>query len=628
MRTLLLVLLVLGALLTPGLAAAGPPSLATLAPGAALPIDQELTVNVVFVGYAPGGGPQQIDTARLLSGLPANASLVSRFPRLLGQPADLGLSFQYDYRLTFAPTLFADAFFGYLGSIAQPQPRTFYQEQYNLQAARSLNVTQNHSIDAPSVERWLADHTQAMLGVDTSRYTVFLVNWYGRPDFKFHVYSKTNEPDPDTGFSFGALDSRKLMAWGGTTPDDEENGLGSLHRIWFYDLSAGPDGWTDSWNLDDADLDGFGADYRIPPIWEYGNLAAYRPFDDLAGDLAKVLRYVALNQLFTPSPIYRPSINAPLQPAQIQLDLTVYQGEPGVDGTQFVDLALIEDEVGELQPTSNISVELNDTPLDGRAGQVFDCFSTGAGCYGGRGGGGVGGDLSLFHGDQLNRYLEGDGDYEIPGFGYNTTMLFNGGLGFADNDFSDGTQNFIYGFTSSDIRSFGYGLSTTFIHEAGHHLGLAHPTDGYDPATGQEYGPFDSMRFAAVGDQQNSMMGYIDLNWDFSQFDRDSMARYLTSAYLNQANAILAAIYATPRAGDVAALLSAADASAAQALAAYQAMQYADATLHAKAAHQALRSAAEQLHIPLAPAARRAEYRAHGLDFRFGTLENAQRLKR
>lgn len=32
MRTLLLVLLVLGALLTPGLAAAGPSSLATLAP--------------------------------------------------------------------------------------------------------------------------------------------------------------------------------------------------------------------------------------------------------------------------------------------------------------------------------------------------------------------------------------------------------------------------------------------------------------------------------------------------------------------------------------------------------------------------------------------------------------------
>jgi hypothetical protein len=29
------------------------------------------------------------------------------------------------------------------------------------------------------------------------------------------------------------------------------------------------------------------------------------------------------------------------------------------------------------------------------------------------------------------------------------------------------------------------------------------------------------------------MMSYIDLNWDFSQFDRDNMNRYLTSVYIN-----------------------------------------------------------------------------------------------
>ena len=86
---------------------------------------------------------------------------------------------------------------------------------------------------------------------------MFFVNWCGRDDFKFHVYTKTDEPDPDTGYNFGIeRDSRKMIAWGGTTPDDEESGLGSLHRIWFYDLSAGPEGWTDNWNVDD--------DYRLP----------------------------------------------------------------------------------------------------------------------------------------------------------------------------------------------------------------------------------------------------------------------------------------------------------------------------------------------------------------------------
>ena len=42
------------------------------------------------------------------------------------------------------------------------------------------------------------------------------------------------------------------------------------------------------------------------------------------------------------------------------------------------------------------------------------------------------------------------------------------------------------------------------------------------------------------------MMSYIDLNWDFSQFDMDNMNRYLTSIYINQANTILAKIYASP----------------------------------------------------------------------------------
>ena len=118
-------------------------------------------------------------------------------------------------------------------------------------------MVDNHWIDAPSVEQWLADNTQDMLGVDTQQYTIFFVNWYGRSDFKFHVYTKTDEPDPETGVNFGEREMiGKLIAWGGTPADDEETGLGSLHRLWFYDLSAGPEAWTSNWNVDDADLDG------------------------------------------------------------------------------------------------------------------------------------------------------------------------------------------------------------------------------------------------------------------------------------------------------------------------------------------------------------------------------------
>ena len=50
--------------------------------------------------------------------------------------------------------------------------------------------------------------------------------------------------------------------------------------MWFHDISAGPEMWAGSWNVDDADLDGDDEpDYRIPPIWEYGQLPAGRRAD-------------------------------------------------------------------------------------------------------------------------------------------------------------------------------------------------------------------------------------------------------------------------------------------------------------------------------------------------------------
>ena len=48
--------------------------------------------------------------------------------------------------------------------------------------------------------------------------------------------------------------------------------------------------------------------------------------------------------------------------------------------------------------------------------------------------------------------------------------------------------------------------------------------------------------FAWLGDESNSMMSYIDLNWNFSQFDRDNSARQHGAGYAKIAN-ILAASY-------------------------------------------------------------------------------------
>ena len=608
-----------------------PPTLTTLQPGGFRTIEQDLNINVVFVGYEPGSGSMNIDESAFLNALPETYRTVNRYPSFYFGNQFLGLTFNYDYNLVYADADFEDAFFGYLSSIAVAKPLTVFQDAYNAQVHHSVDMTDSHWISGPAVEKWLADNTESMLGVDTQQYTMFFINWYGRDDFKFHVYTKIGEPDPDTGVDFGlGRDSRKIIAWGGTSPDDEETGLGSLHRIWFYDLSAGPEAWTDNWNVDDADLDGNGiTDYRMPPVWEYGNMSAYRPFDDLSGDLGKVARYVALDLLFVTSPLYKPALSPPDLPQSIQLDMNVYQIDPSIDAKTLFKPGLIAQELGEILPLNAVTTELKDADFKSKARDVYYCFIFGPSCFGNRLFGINFADLFLYHSDKLISFLEGDADYEVPIFAYNDSepLAAGGLLGFADDDWATGTQSFIFAFDDPFLQSLGYGFSTTIIHETGHHVGLSHPHDGFDYEANLDYGPGDDFYFAWSGDESNTIMSYIDLNWDFSQFDRDNMNRYMTSIYINQANSILARIYASPKAGTVASLLTSADGYAAAALSDYDAMSYASAASNAKMAYRKVLTAAANLHIPVEPQSWQADYKAKGASYMYVDSVDYQRNK-
>ena len=144
---------------------------------------ETVPVNVVFVGYDEAQVPQ----ARYSRGLPAGYEPVVRSRLGYGTKEALGISYTYDYNLTYADTAYENRFFAQLSRLAQPAPLTSFQQLYNQQASNVLTVRNNHHIDAPTVERWLATHPPS--GVDTTRNTVFFVNWFGRTDFKFHVYT-------------------------------------------------------------------------------------------------------------------------------------------------------------------------------------------------------------------------------------------------------------------------------------------------------------------------------------------------------------------------------------------------------------------------------------------------------
>jgi hypothetical protein len=272
---------------------------------------------------------------------------------------------------------------------------------------------------------------------------------------------------------------------------------------------------------------------------------------------------------------------------------------------------------------------MNSQEFDSRFEKVYLCFYFDVSCFGQRLFGIAFADLFLYFNDHLIQFLEGDADYEIPVFAFNATdELFTCCLGFADDDWATGTQSFVFAFDSPSVRSVsGYGFTTTIIHEVGHHIGMSHPHDGYDYEADVDFGPDGDFYFAWSGDESNTMMSYIDLNWDFSQFDRDNMNRYLTSVYINQANTILADIYASPRAGQVSSLLTSADNHAALALSAYDSMDYAGAALHAKLAYEDVLSAAAQINIQVEPPSWQADYKAKGASDKFVDTVDYQRSK-
>lgn len=570
-----------------------PPTLTTLQPGGFRTLQQNLEINVVLVGFDP------VDTAAFESQLPQTYRTILRYPAFYGIQQFLGNDFTFDYNFVDASSTFENAFFTWLGGQGTVGSRTVFQEDYNNQQFNVLDVGNNvRYIDAPSVEQYLLTQGNSMLG----DYTVFFINWYSRPDFQFHLYTKTDAVDPDTGYNFGLnRQSRKIVAWGGTHG-----------RAWFYDFSAGPEAWANNYVIDPP-----GVGYTIPPIWEYGNPNAYRPFNDLVGDMARLTRFVGINLLFTPSPLYKPLLSPPQLPETVNIDLNLLNGDPSSSALDWIDPAYVAAQYSALQPYKSYSADVSDSALTSKHNQVFNCFAAGLNsCYGKRLFNISFGDLFLYAEDHLFQYLDGGADYEIPIFVYNVPdakLGVNFGLlGFADDNWRDGTQSFIFEFSTPTYRALGYGMSTTAVHEAGHHVGFSHPHDGYDYELNLDYGPDGDLQFAWSGDESDTVMSYTDLSQGFGKFNQDSMYRYETAGYLNEANAILADIYANPNAGAASSFLVSADQSAALALAAYDAMDYLSAVTSAKAAYDQVLLAAALLKVPVEPQAWQADYKARG----------------
>jgi hypothetical protein len=570
-----------------------PHQFSNLDPGGPAHLTERLPVQFVFVGYRG-----LVNEKAFRSQLPEKSAPVVRSRLWYKQKEPVGLEYDFDYKVVFADRAYADAFFGALSSLAVPEesvegrPRTLYQDLYNHQAANVLEVGENHFIDGPSVERWLIRHP--VPGVDFTRNTVVFVNWWGRSDFRFHTYTKFGEPDADTGYDFGVnRQSRKLIAWGGTPPDDEETGAGGpTHRVWFHDLSAGPDANTGGWNVDDSDLDGDDKDdRRHPPVWEYLTAGGYRDPGDITLDLGAVARYVGIDLLFAASPIYPPYLTPHRLPSSINLDVNTYRDRgPGLTGT-YQQADLVVKELRKLIRTP-LTLDTQELPLQNDAEVCFHQYIRLAPCYPDYSHYPAEADFFLYHAQHLDEVRDGGGEYEAVVADY-VTQDATDFLGLADDNWLDGTQSVVLGMLTPGEVASGYGLTGTHIHEVGHHLGLSHPHDGFDPAENRDFDATGKLFFAWVGDEVNSVMSYIDVNWDFSVFDRDNMDRFQAAAHLRSTNAIAADVLRSGNATAGLAELALADQDAGEAQTALSAHDYPGAFAQARSAYRHSRRAAE-----------------------------------
>jgi hypothetical protein len=562
-----------------------------LEPGEFVTHELGIPVRIVLVGFEEAATP----TALLKLWLPASYQPVVRYPQFYGlNGRDLGLEYEFDHRVVRKGPRFTNRFFAHLRSIGQEGPRTIYQTAYNDQASNVVDVTpQVLYIDARSVERWLKENDDA----PGDHYTIYFINWYGRDDFHFHVYTKTDEPDPDTGYNFGAARaSRKIVAWGG-----------SSSRAWFYDFSAGPEWNTSNWFVDDADLDGDGfEDYRMPPIWEYA-VPGYRHPVFLAFDMSLLARFVAINLLFTTSPLYDPLVTAPEPFGRKIADITMLEDNPDASqkGIDFIDAAFTRGKFQSFQPYYRWHVGLrNRDPIDDGAKDALTTFTLTdlkPGCW--QDYGTPFAQPFCYFDANLGSYVPPyrPRDYVAPVFAFNTTDAGLGAqfglLGFADDNWVDGTQSYVFTFGAPGYRSLGYGFTSTTVHEVGHHIGLSHPHDGWDSEFGLDYGSAGDLYFAWAGDESDTVMHYISLSNGFGRHDRDNMRRWETAGYLNRANALAGDLLASPRARRARAALRVADEHAAKARRALEGWSYLDAATHARWAYSLLAEAAQELGV-------------------------------
>jgi hypothetical protein len=316
-------------------------------------------------------------------------------------------------------------------------------------------------------------------------------------------------------------------------------------------------------------------------------------------------RFVALNLLFTTSPLYDPMVATPDPLGSKVIDMTILEDDPLSNGVDFTDVPFARERWQRFQPYYNWRTALRSVdPIDAGAKNALEIFvgnSSAPDCWVPFGHPFA--QLFCYFSTNLGAYVPEypERDYVVPVFGFNTTTAGLGSqfglLGFADDNWVDGTQTLVFAFDAALYRTLGYGFTGTIIHEVGHHTGLSHPHDGYDSELDLDYGPAGPLLFAWEGDESDTVMHYLKLTNSFGEHDQDNMRRWEIAGYLNWSNALVADVLGNDDADRVRPLILAADALAARAQTRFKNWRYLEAVADARGAYSLLVTAADIINV-------------------------------
>ncbi len=550
-----------------------------------------ITIKVVFVGLNSDALETEYMTWK--ENLPETQTNL-----ILVGGNNTGVFYSISYDFVFATPEFKNELVTYLKEIAREGPA--YNPWWD-------DVTYNVFLDASKVENWLYDNNADYGGLPESGYTFIVANLTELPSA---TYDQMNDPQESlpTPHYYSAYyqdwdrDYRPsyrefCVAWGGA------------HRLWYLDLSAGPEFWTWMSQSDvpyvplQAALTAFNIDLSSQSGKRW--LSEY-----IADYIAEAVRNFAIPQF-----VYVPIYSGRYRIVEYVIDNRTENEKKEVTLRSTINAEWVTQAFEQLFPYSRVetSVKVKDVSeypeLQEQIARYTFTNSSGPPYV----------DLRSVYNylqDNLKTfvpdYRRDEREFTIPVFAFAFSGNIHFGYSYKWYVADDPTFNRdLYGIAFGDIAMLGLahndflmgneadapqlnkgiGFTQVTIHEVGHMVGLMHP---------HEYG--------SLGDYVSSVMSYYAYEYSFSRFDCDAVQRSQADQLIMEASSTLKQAKATSADRSISFELSdklkSADDLLRKAEQQYSMMNYASALQYAKTAavtsREALTDAPNQVYaIPV-----------------------------